>query len=184
MRHINIFEGQVVRLRAVEPRDWEFFWHNAGDTETERMNDAIEFPWQMERVKAWTEKTSQRETTNDVFRFIIETLAGEAVGTLNTHTTNSRFGTFMYGLSIARPHWRKGYGSEAIRLTLRYMFDERRYQKVNAEVYSFNEPSMRLHERLGFRLEGRLRRMIFSGGVYHDALIYGLTRDEFEFPVN
>ena len=55
-----------------------------------------------------------------------------------------------------------------------------RYQKVNAEVYAFNEPSMRLHERMGFTLEGRLRRMIYTGGEYHDALFYGMTREEFE----
>lgn len=182
MASVNLFEGQLVRLRAVEPRDWEFFWGNAADTDAERLNDAVEFPWQLERVKDWTERTAQREATDDRFRFLIETRAGEAVGTLNTHTTNPRAGTFMYGIAIARPHWRKGYGSEAIRLTLRYMFDERRYQKVTVEVYSFNEPSIRLHERLGFTLEGRLRRMLYTMGAYHDALMYGMTREEFVFP--
>lgn len=90
-----------------------------------------------------------------------------------------RSGTFMYGISILPSYRRKGYASEAIRLTLRYYFNERRYQKCTIEVFSYNPASMRLHESLGFTLEGRLRRMVFSGGEFHDALYYGITCEEF-----
>jgi RimJ/RimL family protein N-acetyltransferase len=107
-------------------------------------------------------------------------LDGPFVGTINTHTCDRRCGTFRYGLGILPQHQRKGYASEAIRLVLRYFFEERRYQKVNADVYSFNEPSIRLHESLGFVLEGRLRRVNFTQGQYHDALMFGMTKEEFE----
>jgi RimJ/RimL family protein N-acetyltransferase len=86
----------------------------------------------------------------------------------------------MYGLAILPDHQRHGYATEAIRLVLRYYFQERRYQKVTVEVYSFNEPSILLHQALGFTLEGRLRRMIYTEGTYHDVLMFGLTDDEFE----
>jgi RimJ/RimL family protein N-acetyltransferase len=90
------------------------------------------------------------------------------------------YGTFRYGLSIVREQRRKGYASEAIHLVLAYFFRELRYQKVNVEVYAFNEPSLRLHLRLGFREEGRLRRMIRTAGAYHDEIILGMTVEEFE----
>jgi RimJ/RimL family protein N-acetyltransferase len=112
--------------------------------------------------------------------FQIEQLDSELVGNINVHTVNRRCGTFMYGLSIRPTLRRQGYGSEAIGLVLRFYFHERRYQKVNAEVYGFNEASIRMHEKLGFVLEGRLRRMQYSGGQYHDSLIYGMTREEFD----
>jgi RimJ/RimL family protein N-acetyltransferase len=38
---------------------------------------------------------------------------------------------------------------------------------------------IRLHERLGFRREGCLRRMIYTDGQYFDDLIFGLTAEEF-----
>lgn len=38
---------------------------------------------------------------------------------------------------------------------------------------------MALHKKLGFVLEGRLRRMVFTGGHYYDELIYGMTQEEF-----
>jgi RimJ/RimL family protein N-acetyltransferase len=176
----NIFEGKLIRLRGVEPEDWEYFYDADQDSEPGRLTDEIWFPNTKARVRQWTDELAKRQSVeNDEYRFMIETLSGVTVGTLNTHTVNRRNGTFAYGLVIHADHRRKGYAAEAIRLVLHYYFNERRYQKVNAEVYSFNIPSMRLHERLGFTVEGCLRRMIYTGGEYHDVLVYGLTREEF-----
>lgn len=62
---------------------------------------------------------------------------------------------------------------------MRYYFQELRYQKVTIHIYSFNDASAKLHETLGFQLEGRLRRTIFTKGQYFDELLYGMTREEF-----
>ncbi len=176
----NLFEGKRVRLRAVEPSDWENHAEWDQDTDLARLAYEIPPPQSVASIRQWSETEAHRPADQDVFRCQIETLDRVHVGTINTHDCNLRCGTFMYGLVIIPQYQRRGYASEAIRLVLRYLFQERRYQKCNAEVYSFNEPSQRLHERLGFTLEGRLRRMIYSGGQYHDALIYGITREEFE----
>jgi len=63
--------------------------------------------------------------------------------------------------------------------SMRYYFQELRYQKVTVHIYSFAEPSVKLHESLGFQLEGRIRRAVFTNGQYFDELIYGLTKEEF-----
>ncbi len=176
---INIFQGKRVRLRAVEPGDWEAHWQWDHDTEGARMGYEIPFPGTASGTQVWAERESKRAPENDVFRFQIETLDGVQVGTINTNNCDLRCGTFSYGLAVMEQHQRKGYASEAVRLVLRYYFDERRYQKCTVLVYAFNEPSQRLHERLGFTLEGRLRRMIYSAGESHDALYYGITKEEF-----
>lgn len=66
------------------------------------------------------------------------------------------------------------------KLFLRYYFMELGYQKVTANVYSFNESSLKLHERLGFIREGQLRNMIYCNGKYHDEIYLGMTKLEFE----
>ena len=60
----------------------------------------------------------------------------------------------------------------------RYYFDELRYEKENATLYAFNEPSQRLHEKLGVILEGRIRSNVYAAGERHDELWYGMTADE------
>lgn len=177
----NIFQGELVRLRAVEPGDWEFHYQwDRASTDAGRLTDEIWFPSSTVGAKAWAEKEAQRGTQNDAFRFQIEMLDGVLVGTINTHSCNGRNGTFGYGLAVHPNHRRKGCASEAIRLVLGFYFRERRYQKCTVSVYSFNEASQGLHERLGFTLEGRLRRMIYTGGAFHDELLYGITHEEFE----
>lgn len=175
----SLFQGEKIRLRAVESGDWEMHYQWNLDTETARMTDEVWFPSSRASVQAWAERESKRSKEEEGFRFQIENRAGELVGTINSHTCNPRCGTFMYGLAIHPDHRRKGYASEAIGLVLRHYFNERRYQKVTSEVFGFNQPSIALHERLGFTLEGRLRRMIYTYGVYHDALMFGMTQEEF-----
>lgn len=38
---------------------------------------------------------------------------------------------------------------------------------------------IRLQDSLGFQLEGRLRRMVYTDGGFHDEMVYGLTIEEF-----
>jgi RimJ/RimL family protein N-acetyltransferase len=175
----SIWEGAKVRLRAVEAADWERFFAWDHDSEMARRAYSIPFPRTREATRQWAERTAAQGPVDDNFRFAVETLAGELVGTLNTHDCDRRHGTFGYGVAIGAEYRRQGYAAEAITLVLRYFFRELRYQKVNVHVYDFNEPSTRLHERLGFRLEGRLRRMIYTGGERHDDLLYGMTAEEF-----
>ena len=175
----NSWEGTRVRLRAVELDDWQHFAAWNDDSETARADDQVHVPKSHAATRRWTEEEALRAPDNDVFRWVIETLDGTFAGTINSHSCERRNGTFSYGIAVRREHQRKGYAGEAIRLVLRYFFDELRYQKVIAHVYSFNEPSLRLHERLGFQREGCLRRMIYTNGQFFDDVVFGLTAEEF-----
>jgi RimJ/RimL family protein N-acetyltransferase len=179
MTPTTLWQGQRVRLRAVEAADWEQFYA-WDDAEVDRAAYWIPFPRSREAVKKWAAELATAEPKDQTFRWVIEDLAGEFVGTLNTHTCEPRHGTFHYGLALRREHWRRGYASEAIRLVLAYYFRELRYQKANVEIYAFNTASLQLHLKLGFREEGRRRRMIYTGGAYHDEVLLGLTAEEFE----
>lgn len=177
---MNDWTGKTIRLRALEPDDLEVFYEWNQDTSTQRTLDHVWFPSSRAGLKKWLEKETTKEPKGDAFSFIIENMAGEFVGVIGSHTCNPRVGSFRYGIAIRRPFQRHGYASEAILLLTRFMFMERRYQKVTAEVYSYNPASQKLHERLGFQLEGRIRRTLYTNGRFHDQLFYGMTREEFE----
>jgi RimJ/RimL family protein N-acetyltransferase len=166
-------------LRAVEPGDAEFFHQWNQDTNTARLLYWVPFPESLEAAKQWAQQNATRHSDNDEFFWVIETLQGEFAGTISTHYANRRNGNFKYGIGILEAHRRKGYAIQAIELVLRYYFKELRYRKALAEVYSFNEPSIQLHERAGFTLEGRLRDMIYTEGRFHDLLVFGILAEEF-----
>ena len=180
MDHHNIWQGERVRLRAVEPEDWKIF--NQWDLDSDMARDCywVPFPKSQEAARKSTLDQSLQAPKEDAFSLVIENLEGEFVGTINPHDCDARHGAFKYGLAIRREFQRQGYATDAIRLVLRYFFKELRYQKVTVEVYDFNEASIKLHEKLGFQHEGRVRRAYFTRGEYHDSLFLGMTREEFE----
>jgi len=72
----------------------------------------------------------------------------------------------------------RGHGGEAIRLVLTHAFRAMGLQRVHLHVFADN-PALRLYERLGFRVEGTLRRHAFKRGAWRDQVMMGLLREEF-----
>ena len=177
----NLWQGQRIRLRAPTEKDLQgyFLTPEAFNTASQRSGDRVLFPVSPEQRKARMDAFSRQDPSSDEYFLLMEDNEGTAVGNINSHSADRISGNFSYGIGV-RPEFRgKGYASEAIRLLLRYFFDELGYQKCNAHVYDFNPDSMRLHERFGFVLEGRVRRGHYAGGRFCDVFHYGITREEY-----
>lgn len=65
-------------------------------------------------------------------------------------------------------------------VVIRYGFSEMHLNRIEACPFSANAPSMRLLDRLGFRLEGNLRQRTFFREKYYDQLYFGLLKGEWE----
>ncbi len=176
--HMNFWQGQKVRLRGVEPEDADTFWRWNLDSETGRSLDFLWPPVARAQVRQEFADKALRKLEHDAFHWLIEDATATPVGSIDTHHCDPRRGVFSYGIQIAAEHQRRGYASEAIRLVVKYYFDELRYQKVTVGVHSYNAASIALHERLGFTREGTLRRVVFTRGTHFDLHYYGLTREE------
>jgi RimJ/RimL family protein N-acetyltransferase len=174
----SLWQGERVRLRAIEPEDWEIFFTWNQDGAMVRRLDFLHAPMSREATRQQTARNALERPEMDAFRFVVESIEGVTVGGIGTHQCDRRVGSFAYGLNVLPDHRRKGYASEAVRLVLRYYFDELRYQKCTIQIYDFNEASIALHEALGFQPEGRMRRMAFTAGRHFDVLVYGITAEE------
>jgi RimJ/RimL family protein N-acetyltransferase len=173
----NEFEGDLVRLRAVEPEDGDVWFTSGFDTELDRRGAFTHLPSSRSAYRDRAVEAS-KAPEGDSASLMVETLDGTAVGSVGSRA-NRRTRVFDYGIGIGREHWRKGYGTEALELLFRFYFLELAYQKAETGVYTFNEPSLRFHEVFGFVVEGRRRRAVFTRGDYHDLILFGMTVEEF-----
>lgn len=176
---MNMFEGGLVRLRGVEPGDWEVFHAWDADSDAQRAGWRVFPPQGSEAAREWAKEAAAKRADGDEFRLVIETLEGVPVGMLNTHSTDSVHRHFAYGITVGRAYWGRGYAIEALRLLFRYMFRERGYHKANAWVYSGNGRSIQMHEKLGMQREGRIRENHFADGRFEDEIWLGMTASEF-----
>jgi RimJ/RimL family protein N-acetyltransferase len=71
-----------------------------------------------------------------------------------------------------------GKGKEILHKAIDFAFNELNLERITAEVYEYNERSIKILEKFGFKLEGRIRKGKFHKGNYYDILIYGLLREE------
>ncbi|MGI5483933.1 GNAT family N-acetyltransferase [Streptomyces lavendofoliae] len=172
--------GRRVRLRGIEPEDWQAFMDFDAHSRHQRSLDVLHPPRSAERYHAWAAEQSVAPPAGDDFRLAIEALdTGEPVGSLSTQATDPRAGRFRYGVGIGHEHQRRGYATDAVILLLRFMFGERRYHKCEAGIYAFNDASLALHRGLGFVEEGRLRDHEYFAGRHHDLVLLGMTAPEF-----
>jgi RimJ/RimL family protein N-acetyltransferase len=73
----------------------------------------------------------------------------------------------------------KGYGSEAIRLILRYAFTDLNLHRVSVRVLAYNQRALRAYEKCGFIIEGREREAAFVDGSWHDDVMMGMIDRDF-----
>ncbi len=71
----------------------------------------------------------------------------------------------------------KGYGKAILRKAIDFAFSNLNLFRITAEVYEYNEKSIRLLESLGFELEGRLRKAKYYNGRYWEILVFGKLKE-------
>ena len=74
----------------------------------------------------------------------------------------------------------KGIGTEAMKLLCRYGFEEIGLNKLYAYTNEDNAASIRLHQKVGYEIEGRLRQEYKnSEGVLKDRIYLGYLRQNY-----
>jgi RimJ/RimL family protein N-acetyltransferase len=173
--------GDKVQLRAHEPEDADPLPLYA-DTADERSGWMVMPPRSRVATKKQFEERAEKRPGPETLEFHLAIARREddlMVGDINVHHVDQMNGTFSYGIALLPEHKGQGYAAEAVLLVLRFMFDERRFQKCEAQVWDYNNASLSLHRKLGFVEEGRLRRHLFLAGQYRDEVLFGMTDDEF-----
>lgn len=72
-----------------------------------------------------------------------------------------------------------GYGREALKLLLKWSFEERKFHRAWLDCKTYNERALHLYESLGFKREGVLRETILTNGVYEDLVVLGILDREY-----
>jgi len=106
-------------------------------------------------------------------------LDGEAVGGVGVELLDDvQSGTATVGYWIAEPFWGRGLATGALRFITEYSFETLPVERLQASVFGWNPASARVLEKVGYRLEGRLRHAVLKDGQIGDLLIFGRLRTD------
>jgi ribosomal-protein-alanine N-acetyltransferase len=82
------------------------------------------------------------------------------------------------GCSFNPRYWGRGYATEALSRLMTFLFDVQSVRRIYATCGPENTASIRLLERVGMNLEGRLRSHKLVRGTWRDSLIWSLLNDD------
>ncbi|MGX7111928.1 GNAT family N-acetyltransferase [Gemella cuniculi] len=108
-------------------------------------------------------------------------LDDKIIGIVTCHWENFATRWLEVGIIIYDDtHWSKGFGEDALRLWIDKCFcNYPEIARLGLTTWSGNIGMMKLSEKLGLILEGRLRKVRYYKGIYYDSLKYGILREEF-----
>ena len=180
MTALSLFYGERVRLTALRADDAPTLARWYEDGEFARLFDARPaYPKTDHAITKWLDAT---ERDPNAFALAIRLLySDDMIGYVEISDIQWTHRCGWLTIGIGNPtHRNKGFGTEAIRLTLRFAFHELNLHRLQLTVFSYNEAALHLYERLGFTREGALREFLFREGKRYDMIFYGLLASEWE----
>ncbi len=175
-----MLRGKKVLLRPVMKSDIQYFlkWFNDPEV-TQYLLTYL--PMTEMAEEKWIEGQGIGQTKAG---FVIEAIEGDStkpIGSTALNNISPKDHNATFGIAIGdKDYWSKGYGTEAARLIINYGFEQLNLHRINSGAFAFNERSLRMHLRVGFKEEGCQREWVFKNGKFQDHVIFGMLRSEWE----
>lgn len=148
-------------------------WRNQEHIRSVMFHDQI---ISLEEHRKWFDRVKEDQRTI-VKIFYLDNVPLGVVNFTNIDFENSKC---SWGFYVGDQNAPKGSGTLMGYLALNFVFQELNIRKLCAEIISFNERSIRYHQRLGFRKEGVLREHILKNNQYADVILMALFNKEWK----
>jgi len=143
------------------------------DPEVHRGTLRIPFPYTESDARAWF-RTARRERRSGRLLplRVVRRSDGVLLGGVGLHAIEESAARAEVGYWLGPEYWGQGYATEAVNLVVRSAFRSLGLHRIEARVYPWNQASIRLARRCGFRYEGRLRDEVQKDGKWISTLLF------------
>lgn len=169
-------DGKTIQLRPMTADDLEYKvrWFNDPEVNSTLIfDDTLD----LDKTVEWFEIASKDPTRRD---FVIETHDSESIGLIGlVGIDDSNATAEIYIVIGQKDYWGKGVMAEAESILIQWAFDELSLQKIWALARPENVASIITMKKLGFQIEGTLRKEKIIAGKRIDIIRVGVLPSEF-----
>ena len=176
--------GERVIVRPHRPDDFDELWEAIQQSRDE-LRPWLPFADQsQEQLRDWLARVVAKWITREIMGMgIVERATGHLVGNIGLMVRGWDIGSFEIGYWLRTSAAGHGYMSEAVRLVTDFAFDHLDANRVMIRCDAENARSAAVPTRLGFTLEGRMRRDFAApNGAIRDTLVFSMIRDDPRWP--
>ncbi|MGG0239804.1 GNAT family N-acetyltransferase [Bacillus rhizoplanae] len=175
-------KGEKIAIRMIEGEDLYPLWQEIYKEEKPEWKkwDAPYFPFVRQEFPIFQERIRSKLEKDPYSQLIIEK-EGEIIGIVTYYWEHEPSRWLEIGITIYNPaYWSGGYGTDALRLYIEVLFQHLLIARVGLTTWSGNRRMMKVAEKLGMQLEGRMRKCRYYNGEYYDSIRMGMIREEWE----
>ncbi|MFC9599885.1 GNAT family N-acetyltransferase [Peribacillus butanolivorans] len=179
--------GRNVVLRNVKKDDLKLLWSlKYGEENPEwKKWDAPYYPHELIDFNTYIDKEVKHRNYDEkmgVYSELIMEKDHQIIGSIVYYWEHEPSRWLEIGITIFEAnYWNGGYGTEAIKLFITYLFENIEIERVGLTTWSGNERMMAVALKVGMQLEGRMRKCRYFDGYYYDSIRMGILREEWEF---
>ncbi|MFH1810175.1 MAG: GNAT family N-acetyltransferase [Pseudomonadota bacterium] len=172
-----MIQADGLLLRPFQPGDEDALVHLASSRQVWRnLRDRFPHPYTRADAEAWIDRSQAQSDRPTLFAIEADAALVGGVGfelfdDVHRHTAE-------IGYWIGEPYWGRGLATRALAAAGRYALEHFPIERLQATVYAWNPASARVLEKVGYHLDGTLRRGVFKDGEFVDVWVYSLLRGE------
>ena len=178
---LELLEGKNVNLRTVERDDAGFLAEFNNDIGVWGEYEPVDEQRSKSDLMKRLDNPSNYELFCEIKRFIIQRKDGTNVGVIN-HWLFQPFKWMGISYCISPSERGKGYVTEAVQLMIDYLFLSQNIVCIRTITNVGNKASQRVLKKVGFSVEGTVRKAGFVRGLWADYYIHSILREEWKEP--
>lgn len=176
----DLWDGKLVRLVAQDPEK-DVATKASWDKDTDFTRLLSFEPVTPPNAKEFRERL-ERPLNGRFYPFSVRTLEDDKlIGFVVVMHVSHVHGDAWVGIGMGEREYRgKGYGTDAMKLALRFAFQELNMHRVSLDALADNLRAVRSYEKCGFKAEGYMRHADFRDGRRSDLITMGVLRRDWE----
>lgn len=143
----------------------------------DNLRDGFPYPYTIKDAHNFIQAALKNDLSASLFAIDLGGIALGSIGAMfkdDVYRLNVEIGYWL-----AEEYWGKGITVRAIRLIVKYIFDNFDTVRIYAEPFADNVASQRTLEKAGFRKEAYFKKNIVKNDIIKDSMIYALLREEY-----
>lgn len=177
----NLFiEGEKIDLRIITEDDFESYYQigfATFDKEAEKCTGTKD-KFTKEQIQSYVSRIVKEKLRYD---FLILDKSGNIIGESVLNEMDEELNSCNFRICLfSSANFSRGLGGEAVKLTVKFAFEELALHRVELDVFSFNERAYRSYKKAGFIEEGRKRDAEIIDGEYCDVIFMSILESDYK----